>query len=127
MITIVDYGTSNLGSMQNMLKKIGASSRLASTSGELRDADKIILPGVGSFDAGMKRLNESGMVPILTEKALVQKVPVLGVCLGMQLMTRGSEEGTLNGLGWLNAVAKRFDQRDDPDLRFHIWDGTKFL
>ena len=117
MITIVDYGTSNLGSMQNMLKKIGASSRSASTSGELRDADKIILPGVGSFDAGMKRLNESGMVPILTEKALVQKVPVLGVCLGMQLMTRGSEEGTLNGLGWLNAVAKRFDQRDDPDLK----------
>lgn len=117
MITIVDYGTSNLGSMQNMLKKVGAESRIASSPDDLLDADKIIVPGVGSFDAGMKRLLQSGMVPVLNEKVLVQQVPTLGVCLGMQLMTAGSEEGELPGLGWIAARAKRFDQQSDPGLK----------
>ena len=117
MITIVDYGTSNLGSMQNMLKKVGAESRIATSPDDLLDADKIIVPGVGSFDAGMKRLLQSGMVPILNEKVLVKQVPTLGVCLGMQLMTAGSEEGELPGLGWIAARAKRFDQQADPGLK----------
>ena len=95
MISIVDYGTSNLGSMQNMLKKIGVSSRTAAVPQDLEGATKIIVPGVGSFDAGMKKLQQSGMIPMLNQKALIEKVPTLGVCLGMQLMTRSSEEGEL--------------------------------
>ena len=87
VITIVDYGTSNLGSMQNMLKKIGAASRIAASPDDLDGATKIIVPGVGSFDAGMGKLRESGMIPVLNEKALVDEIPTLGVCLGMQLMT----------------------------------------
>lgn len=117
MITIVDYGTSNLGSMTNMLRKIGAVSRIASAPEHLVDATKIIIPGVGSFDAGMKKLMESGMIPLLNRKVLEEKVPTLGVCLGMHLMTRSSEEGELPGLGWLKAQTVRFDQRAEPDLR----------
>jgi imidazole glycerol-phosphate synthase subunit HisH len=117
MITIVDYGTSNLGSMQNMLKKVGAASKIAATPDDLRDAEKIIVPGVGSFDAGMKKLLQSGMIPLLNEKVLVERIPTLGVCLGMQLMTAGSEEGELPGLGWIAARSLRFDQRSDPGLK----------
>lgn len=117
MITIVDYGTSNLGSMSNMLRKIGQASRIASTPDLLEDATKIILPGVGSFDAGMKKLVESGMVPVLNRKVMDEGVPTLGVCLGMHLMTRGSEEGELPGLGWLPGTTVRFDQVAEPTLR----------
>ena len=117
MITIVDYGTSNLGSMQNMLKKVGASSRIAALPQDLEEATKIIVPGVGSFDAGMKKLQQSGMIPLLNQKALVERVPTLGVCLGMQLMTEGSEEGELPGLGWIEARTVRFDQSSDVGLK----------
>ncbi len=117
MITIVDYGTSNLGSMTNMLRKIGQASRIASTSDQLAEASKIILPGVGSFDAGMRKLAQSGMIPMLNRKVVEQRVPTLGVCLGMHLMTRGSEEGDLPGLGWLPAETVRFDQVAEPTLR----------
>jgi glutamine amidotransferase len=117
VITIVDYGTSNLGSMQNMLKKLGAASKIAATPEDLQDAQKIIVHGVGSFDAGMRKLLQSGMVPVLNEKVLVERVPTLGVCLGMQLMTGGSEEGELPGLGWIGARTLRFDQRTDPGLK----------
>lgn len=117
MITIVDYGTSNLGSMSNMLRKIGQASRIAWAPDQLEDATKIILPGVGSFDAGMKKLVESGMVPVLNRKVMDEGVPTLGVCLGMHLMTRGSEEGELPGLGWLPATTVRFDQVAEPTLR----------
>jgi glutamine amidotransferase len=117
VITIVDYGTSNLGSMQNMLKKIGAASKIAASPHDLEDATKIVVPGVGSFDAGMRKLEESGMIPALNQKALVEKVPTLGVCLGMQLMTQSSEEGGLPGLGWIEALTLRFDQRAHPGLK----------
>ena len=117
MITIVDYGTSNLGSMQNMLKKVGAASKIAATPDDLRDAEKIIVPGVGSFDAGMHKLLQSGMIPLLNAKVLAERIPTLGVCLGMQLMTAGSEEGELPGLGWIAARTLRFDQRSDPGLK----------
>jgi glutamine amidotransferase len=117
VITIVDYGTSNLGSMQNMLKKIGAASRIAASPNDLDGATKIIVPGIGSFDAGMGKLRESGMIPVLNQKALVDRIPTLGVCLGMQLMTESSEEGVLSGLGWIEAQAVRFDQKGDPGLK----------
>ena len=112
MIVIVDYGMGNLGSILNMLKKIGVSARVSSDTHEIEAAEKLILPGVGAFDTGMLRLRELGLLEILDSKAFVHKTPVLGVCLGMQLLTKESEEGLLPGLGWIDGKAIRF--RFDP-------------
>jgi glutamine amidotransferase len=108
LITIIDYKTGNLGSIQNMLKKIKVESRVTSVPEEIASATKIILPGVGAFDQGMKKLESLHLKDILTRKVLDEKIPVLGICLGMQLMTRRSEEGTLDGLGWIDAETVRF-------------------
>lgn len=108
MITLIDYGVGNLGSIQNMLKKLGAESAIASDIATIERATKLILPGVGAFDAGMGQLNASGLRPALDAAALGRKVPVAGICLGMQLMTEGSEEGRLPGLGWVPARTVRF-------------------
>lgn len=107
-VTIIDYGVGNLGSIQNMLKKLGAQSEIASDASAIERATKIILPGVGAFDAGMKQLNQSGLRTSLDTAVLQKKVPVAGICLGMQLMTEGSEEGALSGLGWVSAKTIRF-------------------
>jgi len=108
MITIVDYGVGNLGSILNMLKKVGAKAQASSDPQALAKAEKLILPGVGAFDAGMRKLRETGLIPLLNELALEKKVPVLGLCLGMQLMTKRSAEGTETGLGWFDAETVRF-------------------
>ena len=107
-IVIVDYGMGNLGSIRNMCKRIGFASHVTSDPGEILLASKIILPGVGAFDGGMRRLAELSLVPVLKEMALNRKVPVLGVCLGMQLLTERSDEGKLPGLGWINGETVRF-------------------
>ncbi len=107
-ITIIDYGVGNLGSIQNILKKLGAQSEIATDVGAIERATKIILPGVGAFDAGMTQLNQSGLRPALDAAVLQKRVPVSGICLGMQLMTEGSEEGSLPGLGWIPAKTIRF-------------------
>lgn len=116
-ITIVDYGVGNVGSIQNMLKKIGARSVVASSAGQILEATKLILPGVGAFDAGMATLADSGLIDALNHKALDEKTPVLGLCLGMQLMTMGSEEGKLPGLGWVKAETVKFDAAASPGLK----------
>ena len=108
MIVIVDYGVGNLGSIINMLKKAGARAIASSDPAVLEQAEKLILPGVGAFDAGMNKLHECGLVPLLNHLALEKKVPFLGLCLGLQLMTRKSEEGQTPGLGWLEADTLRF-------------------
>lgn len=108
MIAIIDYNIGNLGSISNMLKKIGAHSFVTANPKDIAKASKLILPGVGAFDAGMKKLEESGLIPLLNERVLQAGVPTLGICLGMQLMTRRSEEGNLPGLGWIDAEVKRF-------------------
>lgn len=108
-IVIVDYGMGNLGSIKNMLKKIGAASIISSDPADIERASKLILPGVGSFDAGMKKIADLGLPSILNQKVLERKTPILGICLGMQLMTLGSEEGVLPGLGWIRANTKRFN------------------
>lgn len=108
MITIVNYGLGNLGSIENMLRKIGAKTVVCSRPDELMKAKKIILPGVGSFDRGMSQLKKLGLMDALNQKVIVEKVPVLGICLGMQLMTNSSEEGVLEGLGWINATTTKF-------------------
>lgn len=108
MITIVDYGMGNLGSIQNMLKAVDVQSVVTSDHKIISDAQKLILPGVGAFDSAMERINGSGLRDVLDRKVLEEKVPVLGICLGMQLLTRGSEEGVLPGLGWIPGDTTRF-------------------
>lgn len=114
MIIIVDYGMGNLGSILNMLKKVGApAAKVSADPKDIEQADKLILPGVGAFDTGMQHLCETGLIGLLNEKVLKARTPTLGVCLGMQLLTKVSEEGELPGLGWINAetIRFRFDQK----------------
>jgi glutamine amidotransferase len=115
MIAIVDYGMGNLGSIRNMLKRIGAESIVTADLQAIRAADRIILPGVGAFNAAMARINNSGLREVLDHKVLVERVPTLGICLGMQLLGRGSEEGAIPGLGWIPSVTLRFP--DQPGLK----------
>jgi glutamine amidotransferase len=98
----------NLGSILSMLKKVDAEAVVSSEVSMIERAEKLILPGVGAFDNGMRSLTERGLIPVLNAKVLYDKIPILGVCLGMQLFTRRSEEGTLPGLGWLEAETVRF-------------------
>ena len=109
MITIIDYGMGNLGSIKNMLKKIGAESQITSDREIIDKAKKIILPGVGAFDRAMKNLKELDLIDVLNQKVLTDKVPTLGICLGMQLLANGSEEGNSSGLGWIDGAVLKFD------------------
>jgi glutamine amidotransferase len=109
MITIVDYGVGNLGSVQNMLKKIEIENQITSDVDVISSAEKLILPGVGAFQTAMTCLQDKGFIEALTRKALVDKTPILGICLGMQLMTNSSEEGPGGkGLQWIDAETIRF-------------------
>ena len=108
MITVIDYGMGNLGSVINMLKKIGVASKITTDLEEIKTATKLLLPGVGSFDKAMQRINDSGIKEILDYKVLKEETPVLGICLGMQLLTNNSEEGIEKGLGYINASTKKF-------------------
>lgn len=110
MITIVDYNTGNLRSVQNMLKRIGHQSIITSKASEILNADKLILPGVGSFDYGINQLEELGLIGVLTEKVMKGKTPILGICLGAQLLTKGSEEGNIPGLAWFDADVVSFNK-----------------
>jgi glutamine amidotransferase len=109
MITIIDYNIGNIGSLFNMVKKICSHVCIASDPNLIRSARKIILPGVGAFDAAMSIINSnSGLKDILGELILTRSVPVLGICLGMQIMMQDSEEGSLPGLGWVPGRVRRF-------------------
>jgi glutamine amidotransferase len=112
MITIVDYGMGNLGSIRNMLRKVGVESQISADPAVIAAADKLILPGVGAFDAGMTNLRSSGLQSVLDERVRTTRVPTLGICLGMQLMANGSEEGNCAGLGWIDANVLRFNPTD---------------
>jgi glutamine amidotransferase len=101
MIAIIDYNLGNVGSIQNMLNKIGVENIITNCPEKIKNAKKLILPGVGSFDTGMQNLHELGLVKVLQEAVDIDKKPILGICLGMQLMTIGSEEGIEQGLNWL--------------------------
>ena len=112
MIVIVDYGIGNLGSIFNMFKKIKVDSKISSDFREIEKAEKILLPGVGAFDNAMKRINELKLKQVLDYKALEQKIPILGICLGMQLLTSESEEGVEKGLEWIEAETLKFRFND---------------
>ncbi|WP_295234439.1 imidazole glycerol phosphate synthase subunit HisH [Sediminibacterium sp.] len=116
MIAIINYGLGNIGSIRNMFKKIGVQAEIIESPDALVNADKIILPGVGTFDDGMKLLKNNNWLEALNQKVLIDKVPVLGICLGMQLMTKSSEEGNEPGLGWVDGVVKKF-QFDNTNIK----------
>ncbi len=110
MIAIVDYGVGNIRAFVDIYKGLNLPVVAATTAQELKGADRIVLPGVGAFDWAMDRLMRSGMRETLDELVLEREVPVLGVCVGMQLMANGSEEGDLPGLGWIEGKVKLFDE-----------------
>jgi glutamine amidotransferase len=129
MIVVIDYGAGNIGSILNMFKRLGANIVASSEPSVIENATKLVLPGVGSFDQGMRKLNESGVVEILNKKVLVDKTPILGICLGVQLMTKGSEEGQLPGLGWFEAKTIKFSFKEQQ-VKLKIphmgWNDTFF-
>lgn len=148
-VTVVDHGVGNLGSVINMLKKVGVPHVLSTGPKDIERAEKIILPGVGAFDGAMRALKTGGYYDVLNEKVVREKTPILGICLGMQLLARSSEEGSEQGFGWIPASVKRFSfgsnderlkiphmgwntirvvndspligiLRDEPDVRFYF-------
>jgi glutamine amidotransferase len=109
MIAIINYGLGNLASIQNMCRRLGLEAVITHDEAVIRKASRLILPGVGHFKKGMENLDQSGLRDLLNEQVLQEKKPVLGICLGAQLMTKHSEEGDVQGLGWVDAVTVRFD------------------
>lgn len=113
-ITVVDYGVGNLGAIPNMLKRLGATADVTSDPGRIERAEKLILPGVGAFDAAMGNLRELGLIEILDRQVQDRRVPILGLCLGMQILARSSEEGVLPGFGWIPGEVVRFKIDEAP-------------
>jgi glutamine amidotransferase len=112
MIVIIDYGMGNVGSIKNMIRKVGGTSTITADRVAIAAAEKLILPGVGAFDRAMANLADLGLIDLLRHKAQVDKVPLLGICLGMQLLADGSEEGQRAGLGLIPGRVVRFQQED---------------
>jgi len=108
MIAIIDYGLGNVKAFANVYKKLNIPAVIAGKSEDFKDADKIILPGVGAFDYAMTLLEKSGMKEQLTEMVIGRRIPVLGICVGMQMLAASSEEGTRPGLGWIDGEVKKF-------------------
>ena len=127
MISIVDYGLGNLKAFANIFKRLNIDAEFVKTPEQLNSAEKIILPGVGAFDHAMEELNKSGMREKLDELVLVKKVPVIGICVGMQMLGKRSDEGKLDGLGWIDADIIKFDPNlinQKPQLPHMGWNDV---
>jgi len=130
MIIIVDYGMGNLGAINNMLKKIGVPCKISCDPSDIKEAAKLILPGVGAFDTGMENLVDRGLADLIIQSVRVQKKPLLGICLGMQLLTDSSEEGNRKGLGLLEGKTVRFNfnsLKPRPKIPHMGWNTVKIL
>ncbi len=124
MIGIVDYGSGNIQAIANIYNRLNIPFRIIQEPDALKMADHLILPGVGAFDTTMKELNESGLREALDEEVLIKRKPVLGVCVGMQILAESSEEGTMPGLGWIKGKVQKFDVsklKDKPFLPHMGW------
>ena len=122
MICIIDYEVGNIGSIKNMIKKIGYECIVSREHEIIKNADKLLLPGVGSFDFAMRKLEEFDLIDILNTEVLIKKKPILGICLGMQLMTKGSDEGEKKGLAWIDAYTNLFqvDKLKIPHMGWNL-------
>jgi glutamine amidotransferase len=109
MITIIDYGVGNIKAFYNIFSKLSVNVKIAQKPEDLINATKLILPGVGHFDYAMKRFSESGMLNVVDEMVMNHNMPILGICVGMQMLAKTSEEGVMPGLGWINATVKKID------------------
>jgi len=114
MITIIDYGLGNLRAFINVYERLNIKIKVANSAPDLKDAEKIILPGVGAFDCAMRQLNASGLRDELEKQVLINNVPVVGICVGMQILAKSSDEGKLPGLGLIDANVKLFDKSTIP-------------
>ena len=110
MITIIDYGVGNINAFVNVYKRLNVPTKIAKTAQDLESAEKLILPGVGHFDHAMGELVNSGMLDTLNELVLEKMLPIIGICVGMQMMANSSDEGTSEGLKWIDATVKKFDE-----------------
>jgi glutamine amidotransferase len=127
MTTIINYNLGNPRSIQNMLAHLGLESRISANHADITSADRLILPGVGHFQHGMHQLEQLGLIDILKKEVLENKKPILGVCLGMQLLTKHSEEGNLAGLGFIDAQTKKFELQDATLKVPHMgWNTVEF-
>jgi glutamine amidotransferase len=115
MITILDYGSGNINAIKNIYERLNIPLVFATTKEQIMKADHILLPGVGAFDETISTLIEKGFTEVLNKKVLKEKVPILGICVGMQMLADNSEEGSLNGLGWIPGKVKKFDINLIPD------------
>lgn len=113
MLVVVDYGLGNLRSIQHKLTRSGIDAQVSSNAKAIAEADLLILPGVGHFATGMRNLKKTGLVEVLTEMVLERRIPVMGICLGLQLMAKWSEEGDVEGLGWIDASVQRFQFNEE--------------
>jgi glutamine amidotransferase len=117
MVAIIDYGVGNLTSILNMHRKLGIEAVITGEAELIGAADRLLIPGVGHFDTCMQNFSDSGLRPLVEKRALEDKVPVLGICVGAQMMTRGSEEGVEKGLAWVNADTVRFRLNGSSGLK----------
>ena len=128
MVGIIDYSVGNLGSIKNMVKYVGGEAKIVEKPDDFIDCDRVILPGVGAFDKGIKSLRNSGLLEKLEYLTLEKKMPTLGICLGAQLMTLNSSEGVENGLGWLNAETVKFNLNSTEYKLPHMgWNEIKTI
>jgi imidazole glycerol-phosphate synthase subunit HisH len=109
MITIINYGLGNIRAFVNVYERLNIKIRIAHKPEDLKGASKLILPGVGAFDQAMLQLNQSGMRDELEKQVLIENVPVIGICVGMQILAKSSDEGKLPGLGWIDSNVKLFN------------------
>ena len=128
MIAIVDYGMGNLRSVQKAFERINIPVIISSDRNQILNAKKIVLPGVGNFEKGMINLQTENLIGTLTEAVINRKLPILGICLGMQLMTEFSEEGSVNGFGWVKAKTKKFTLKDNTIKIPHMgWNNIRVV